>query len=127
MVGVTILYLAVLLIPLSIGIAMLRYHLFDVDVLINRTLVYGALTICVAGLYVLIVGSLSAIFQASANLFISLAATGLVAVLFQPLRDRLQHGVNHMMYGERDDPYSVLTRLGQRMEATFAPDAMLPN
>jgi signal transduction histidine kinase len=127
MVGIAITYLAVLLIPLSIGIAMLRYRLFDVDVLINRTLVYGALTICVAGLYVLIVGSLSALFQASANLLISLAATGVVAVLFQPLRDRLQHGVNHMMYGERDDPYSVLTRLGQRMEMTLAPDAVLPN
>ena len=45
-------------------------------------------------------------------------ATGLVAVLFQPLRQRLQRGINHFMYGERDDPYAVLSRLGQRLEAT---------
>ena len=126
MIGFMLMYLAVLLIPLSIGIAMLRYHLFDVDVLINRTLVYGALTASVVGIYVLIVGALGALFQASGNPLIAPLATGLVAVLFQPLRDRLQRGVNHLMYGERDEPYAVLARLGQRLDATLAPDAVLP-
>jgi signal transduction histidine kinase len=51
----------------------------------------------------------------------------LVAVLVQPLRDRLQRGVNRMMYGERDDPVTVLSRLGQRLEGTLAPDAVLPS
>src|SRR6266702_4587152 len=55
-----------------------------------------------------------------------LLTTGLVAVLFQPLRGRLQRAVNRLMYGERDDPYRVLTRLGQRLEATLAPEAVLP-
>jgi signal transduction histidine kinase len=53
-------------------------------------------------------------------------ATGLVAVLFQPLRSRLQRGVNRLMYGERDDPYAVISRLGRRLEATLAPDRVLP-
>jgi signal transduction histidine kinase len=55
-----------------------------------------------------------------------LLATGLVAVLFQPLRARLQRGVNRLVYGERDDPYAVLSRLGSRLEATLAPEALLP-
>jgi signal transduction histidine kinase len=118
-------YLAVLLIPVTIGIAMLRYHLFDVDVIINRTLVYGALTTCVVGIYVLVVGAFGTLLQARGNFFVSLLATGLVAVLFAPLRDRLQRGVNHLMYGERNEPYTVLSRLGQRLEATLAPDAAL--
>ncbi len=126
MVGAALMYGALLLIPLSIGIAMLRYHLFEVDVLINRTLVYGTLTACVIGLYVLAVGYLGALFRTGSNLIVSLLATGLVAVLFQPLRDRLQRGVNRLMYGERDDPYAVLSRLGQRLEATLAPEAVLP-
>jgi len=126
LIGVALLDLSLLLIPLSIALAMLRYHLFDVDVLIRRTLVYGALTGCVVGLYVLIVGSLGALFQSSGNLLIALLATGLVAVVFQPLRERLQRGVSQLIYGERDDPYRVLARLGQRLDATLAPDAVLP-
>jgi hypothetical protein len=47
-------------------------------------------------------------------------------VIFQPLRERLQHAVNRLMYGERDDPYSVLSRLGHRLEETIVPDAVLP-
>ena len=74
----------------------------------------------------LAVGALGALFQARGNLGISLLATGLVAVLFQPLRSRLQRGVNRLMYGERDDPYAVTSRLGRRLEATLAPEAVLP-
>ncbi len=115
-----------LLIPLTIGIAVLRYRLWDIDPIINRTLVYGVLTASIIGLYVLMVGALGVLFQTSGNLFTSLVATGVVAVLFQPLRERLQRGVNRLMYGQRDEPYAVLSRLGQRLEATLAPDAMLP-
>jgi signal transduction histidine kinase len=119
-------YLAVLLIPVSIGIAMLRYHLFDADFVINRTLVYGTLTASVVGLYVLVVGSLGTLLQTRENFVVPLFAAGLVAALFAPLRNRLQRGVNHLMYGERDDPYAVLSRLGQHLESTLAPDAVLP-
>jgi signal transduction histidine kinase len=59
-------------------------------------------------------------------MIISLIATGLVAVLFAPLRDRLQRSVNRLLYGQRDEPYAVLSRLGQRLEATLAPEAVLP-
>jgi signal transduction histidine kinase len=124
-----ILYVAVfalLVVPVCTYIAILRYHLYDIDVVINRTLVYGALTACVVGVYVLAVGGLGALFQARGNLVISLLATGLVAVLFQPLRSRLQRGVNRLMYGERDDPYAVISRLGRRLEATLAPESVLP-
>ncbi len=114
-----------LLIPLSIAFAILHSRLWDIDIVINRTLVYGALTASVVGIYVLVVGGLGTLLQAQGNLVISLLATGLVAILFQPLRIRLQRAVNRLMYGERDDPYGVLSRLGQRLGATLAPDAVL--
>jgi signal transduction histidine kinase len=123
---VTSVYLLFLLIPLSIAIAILRYRLWDIDIIIRRTLVYGVLTACIIGLYALVVGGLGTLFQGQGNGVISLLATGLVAVLFSPLRDRLQRAVNRLMYGERDDPYLVISRLGQRLEATLAPDAVLP-
>lgn len=114
-----------LLIPLSISLAILRYRLWDIDILINRTLVYGALTTSVIGLYVLVVESLGTLLSMQGDLPVSLLATGLIAVLFTPLRERLQRGVNRLMYGERDDPYGVLSRLGRRLEDTLAPEAAL--
>ncbi len=110
----------------AVGIAIFRYRLYDIDVVINRTLVYAALTACVVGIYVLVVGYLATVFRVEDNLLVSLAAAGLVAVLFAPLRDRLQRGVNRLMYGERDDPYAVLSRLGRRLETTLEPRAVLP-
>ncbi len=99
---------------------------WDIDLIINRTLVYGLLTACVIGLYVLIVGGLSTAFQIQGNLVISLGATALIAILFQPLRNWLQRSINRLMYGERDDPYRILSRLGQRLEGTLAPEQVLP-
>ena len=117
---------ALLLLAVFACIAILRYKLYDIDLLINRTLVYGTLSACVIGTYVFAVVALGAIFQARGNLAISLVATGLVAVLFQPLRSRFQRAVNRLMYGDRDDPSTVTSRLGRRIEATLAPEAVLP-
>lgn len=125
-VGATIITFSFLPVPLSISAAILRYRLWDIDIVINRALVYGVLTACVVGVYVLIVGGLGALFQAQGNLLVALLAAGVVAVLFTPLRERLQRGVNRLMYGERDDPYEAVSRLGRRLEATLAPDAVLP-
>jgi signal transduction histidine kinase len=118
--------LAVVCIPISAGIAILRYRLYAIDILINRTLVYGALTVSVVGVYVLVVGYLGALFRTGGNLLISLVAAALVAVLFQPLRSWLQRGVNRLMYGQRDEPYAVVAQLGRRLAGTLAPEAVLP-
>jgi signal transduction histidine kinase len=115
-----------LLIPLSFAFAMLRYRLWDIDILINRTLVYATLTAIVVGVYVLVVSILSTLLHTFGNFLIALLATGLIAVLFQPLRARLQRGVNRLMYGERDDPYAVLSRLASRLETTLAPESVHP-
>ena len=113
-------------IPVATGIAILKYRLYDIDLLISRTLVYGALTVCIVGIYVLVVGYLGALFASRGNLVISIFAAVLVAIMFQPLRERLQRIVNRLTYGERDDPYRVLARLGRRLEETIAPEAVLP-
>ena len=117
---------ALLVLPIFTYIAILRYHLYDIDILINRTLVYGALTACVIGVYVLAVGGLSVLFEARGKPGVSLLATVVAALLIQPLRSRLQRGINRLMYGERDDPSAVTSRLGRRLEVTLAPEAVLP-
>jgi signal transduction histidine kinase len=117
---------AILAIILAVGIAIARHRLYEIDLVINRTLVYGALTGMLAGLYLLVVGALGVLLNARGNLALSLLGVGLVAVVVQPVRERLQHAVNRLMYGERDEPYQVLSDLGQRLEAAIDPNATLP-
>lgn len=119
-------WLSLNILPLSLAVAVWRYRLWEVDVFINRALVYLALTACVIGIYILAVGALGLLFQAQANSWIALLATGLVAVLFAPLRERLQRGVNRILYGQRDEPFAVLTQLGKRVESALAAEMVLP-
>jgi signal transduction histidine kinase len=126
MLGNLLVSLAFLLIPITIGIAILRHQLFNIDTLINRTLVYGSLSVGIVALYVLIVGAGSALFQSGAGPVLSLLVTGAIAVAFQPMRAWLQRGVNRLLYGRRDEPYTVLTELGQRLASASAPQEVLP-
>jgi two-component system, NarL family, sensor kinase len=116
----------ILAFPAALVVAILRHNLFDIDTLLNRTLVYGALSALIIGLYILVVSLLGAIFQARGSLLIGLVATGLVAVLVHPLRERLQRRVNRLMFGERDDPVTVFSNLGRQLESAAAPENILP-
>lgn len=110
---------------IGLAVAVLRYHLFDIERIINRVLVYGSLTLSIVLIYVLVVGYLSFLFQTETSLIISLIATGMAAVFFGHLQSWLQRGVNRLMYGQRDEPYRVLTRLGQQMQSVLEPAAAL--
>lgn len=114
-----------LLFPVSLVFSIFRYHLWEIDLLINRTLVYGALTFATIAFYVVVVGVLGNLLRLGNSNFIAFLTTGLVAILFQPLRERLQTWVNRLMYGERDDPVSVLSRLGEELEHTGSPEDAL--
>lgn len=103
----------VLLLPASIGVAVLRHGLFDVGRVLNRSLVYGSLTLCILLVYAVAVGLLGDVLGRTVGA--PLVATGLVAVGVEPLRRRLQRVANHVVYGRRDDPYEVLARLGSQL------------
>jgi two-component system, NarL family, sensor kinase len=111
--------------PAAVAIAILKYGLYEIDILINRTVVYSVLTIVVVGFYVGVVGFLGLLFQQRANLFVSLLATGVIALVFAPLRVRVQGAVNHLLFGVRRDPYEVLADLGRQLEATSADTPLL--
>jgi len=113
-------------IPLALMMAIWRYQAFDIDTLLSRAMVYGGLTACVVGIYILVVGYLGTLLQINDQNLSALVAAGVVAVLFQPLRRRLQRVVNRRMFGQRAEPYRVLAGLGRRLEAAFEPAAILP-
>ena len=115
----------VALLPVTIGLAVLRRRLWDVDPLINRTLVYGGLTLLVLALYVALVGLAFVFFGGASNLFLAALAVGVAALLAQPLRAGLQRAVNRLMYGDRDDPGTVLARLGDQLATAAAPTEAL--
>ena len=109
---------------LALGLAVLKLRLYDVDLVINRTIVYTALTAIIVVTYIVVVVGAGALLPVEET-FLSLVATGIVAVGFAPLRTRLQRWVNRLMFGQRDDPYAVLSELGRLLSRSGAPEATL--
>lgn len=115
---------AMLGVVVALGLAVLKHRLYDVDLVINRTIVYGVLTVVVVATYVAVVVGVGALLEIQESL-LALVVTGVVAVAFAPLRDRVQAAVNRLMFGQRDDPYVVLAELGRRLARSGAPDTAL--
>jgi signal transduction histidine kinase len=119
---------AVLTVPAAMAVAILRYRLYDIDVVINRTLVYGALAAFITAVYVGIVVGVGTLVgsRGQPNLVLSIIATAIVAVAFQPVRERLQKVANRIVYGNRATPYEVLSQFSERVAETYAADEALP-
>lgn len=108
----------------ALGLAVLRLRLYDVDLVINRTIVYGVLTVAIVAAYIGMVAGVGALLPLGETV-LSLVATGVVAVAFAPLRARVQRTVNRLMFGQRDDPYAVLSELGRLLAGSGTPEATL--
>ncbi len=125
-IGRPIYVLGMMLLPISFGIAVLRYRLWDIDNLINRTLVYGTLTLVVVLVYVVVVAIFDVLFNSEGQVISQIIALTLDLIIFEPLRDRLQAAVDRLMFGESEDLPTVMARLGRRLGAAADADAVLP-
>jgi signal transduction histidine kinase len=112
------------LFPVGLGVAMLRYGLFDGGRLLSRTLVSIVLAIAVAGVFGFAVG-LGSNWLGGEGAG-AVAAAVVIALGLAPARDLVQRAVDQMLYGQPRDPYTALTRLGRQLSATIAPDQVLP-
>ncbi|MGH3912131.1 MAG: GAF domain-containing sensor histidine kinase [Pseudonocardiaceae bacterium] len=117
---------AAIAIPLGMTVAILRYRLYDVDLIVNRTIVWLLMTALVLVGFVAIVIILSNVLSLLPRETSSLMAIGLVVVTFQPLHRKVQRGVDRLLYGDRDDPYLVIARLGEVLGRTVDPTAVMP-
>ena len=104
------------IIPVALFLGLLRFRLWDIDRVLNRTFVYGALAAFVTVVYVGVVVGVGRLVGARGNnVFLSIVATGLVAVAFEPVRGRVQALANRLVYGQRATPYEVLSDFSARM------------
>jgi signal transduction histidine kinase len=122
------LFTLVLGIPGACAVAILKYRLYDIDVVINKTLVFAALAAFITAVYVGIVVGIGAALGRGRqeNLALSIIATAVVALLFQPVRERVQRVANRLVYGTRATPYEVLSEFSQRMAGAYETADVLP-
>ena len=120
--------IAISFFPLAVGAAILKYRLYDIDVVINRSLVFGALAVFITAVYVAVVVGIGRLVGAGdrPNLALSVAATAIVAVAFEPVRSRLQKVANRLVYGERATPYEVLSAFADRVGGAYDATELLP-
>jgi hypothetical protein len=120
-------YLAILLIPISIGLAVLRYHLFDIDLIINRTLVYVTLTVILAvffeGAIVVLQYLLRVLVHQESEIAV-VASTLAIAAMFEPLRRRIQGFVDRSFYRRKYDARKTLEAFSARLRNETDLDAL---
>ncbi len=124
-----IITLALACIPIAMGIAILTRRLYDIDLIVNKTLVYGSLAVFITAAYVaLVVGIGRYVGQrGDAGFGLSILATAVVAVAFQPVRERVQHLANRLVYGKRATPYEALSTFADQLGATMPAEELLPH
>jgi signal transduction histidine kinase len=112
----------------AIAIAILRYRLFDIDLVISRTVAYGALAGVITGFYIAVVAGVGSLLAAGSEsrLLLAVFATAFVAVVFQPLRARLERLANRLVYGVRAVPYEVLADFTTRLDGRQNSLQLLP-
>jgi signal transduction histidine kinase len=114
------------LLPAAATVAVLKYRLYDIDVVINKALVFGALAVFFTLVYMAVVVGVGALIGSQGSLALSVGATAIIAVAFQPVRDRARRFANRLVYGERATPYEVLSEFSGRMAGTYSTEDVLP-
>jgi hypothetical protein len=112
-------YIAILLIPISIGIAVLRHHLFDIDLLIKRTLVYGSLTVILAAFYegtIVVLQYFFRVLTGQESQVAAVASTLAIAAAFEPLRRRIQSLVDRNFYRRKYDAEKTLEAFSAKLK-----------
>ena len=115
------------LLPLAVGLAILRTGLLDIELVLRRTLTYLAMSLAVVAVYAVTVLAVGGATSHTDRLSTSLLVTGLAAVGLSPLRERAQRQVDRMLYGRRADPYGVLRELDTAIAAARSAAEVLPS
>jgi signal transduction histidine kinase len=113
--------------PLAAGVAIFKYRLYDIDLVIKQTVVLGAIAAFMTVVYAAVVVGLGTLIAGStSNTALIAVATAIVALAFQPVRSRAKHLANRLVYGERATPYEVLSDFSERVAGVYGTEELLP-
>ena len=115
-----------MLIPVATGLAILRYRLYDIDVVIRKTVVIAIVVAFIALVYVGVVAGVGALVGSTGSPLLSALAAGIVALVFQPVRARARRFADRIVYGRRATPYEVVATFGDQLAGTYSSDDVLP-
>jgi hypothetical protein len=118
--------LAFLCLWLAIGIAVLKYRLYGIDVVISKAVLYGSLAVFITAVYAGLVVGVGALAGNRRSALLAAVAAAVVAVAFQPARQRAGRLANRVVYGRRATPYQVLSQFAQRIGGAYAHEDVLP-
>jgi signal transduction histidine kinase len=118
-------YSSLMFVPFSIGMIVLERRAKHLPNAFNRTMVYIVISVLTVSAYALLVGSIGYFIQGKSHAVVSLVATGLLAAMFQPLRTTVQRAVNQLVYGKRDDPYRIISKLTEQLESSLTQQSLL--
>lgn len=126
--GVPAFWIVAAPLPIAFTVAMLRHRLFGASTVLVRSIVVAVLAVFITVVYVAIVAGVGSLVggTASPNLTLSLAATAVVAVAFQPVRSRAHRLANRLVFGQRTSPYEALAAFAERIGGTLATPDLLP-
>ncbi|HXL15931.1 MAG TPA: hypothetical protein VN961_00265, partial [Streptosporangiaceae bacterium] len=126
--GVTSALAGMVLVPAAIAVAMLRYRLYAIDFVINRTIIYGGLAVFVTGAYAIVVAGVGSLLgqRVGVNPLLTVVTIALVATLLLPVRSRLQALANAAVYGKRARPYDVLSDFAASISRAEPAEVLLP-
>ncbi len=122
LVNIEITALSAVALPITVAIAVARYRLFDVDILIHRSLLYGAFTLLLSGLYLLLVAVLGPLLLGLTDTAVVFVATLLVSTLFWALRSRVNRLFDRLFYQTRLDPTRFLAEMSERLSSAIRLD-----
>ena len=118
--------LAFLAVPVSVAFGVLKYRLYDIDIVINKAVVYGAIAVFITAVYLLVVIGVGSLIGYASNPVLSAIAAAIIALAFQPARRWAQRLANRFVYGRRSTPYEVLSQLSSRFANAYSLDDALP-
>jgi signal transduction histidine kinase len=110
----------------AVALAILKYRLYDIDIVISKALQYGALAAFITAVYAALVVGVGAAVGDQHSVYLSAVAAAVVAVAFQPVRQRAAVVANRLVYGRRATPYQVLSEFAHRIGGAYADDDVLP-